>query len=798
MGCILRMSRIEFYFALNLKEMRCMMMKKKALLRRLAALALTAVVALPFTACGNTDTSGIVEQKEFIYVPEFKTLEEENASYYDMELSGNNLYYMTWAYDEESGSSSQTMRSYSLADGQSTDVTLKWPDGEDQSSSNQFLVGADGSIYMVLYNYRLIPGSQEDYERSFALCKFDAQGNQVFSKDLSKQMEEEEVYLRSMAVDDQGRIYLCVETAVWLYDAAGEYQGSISLEEVTDGWVNGMGTGKDGKVYINCYSRDASSGGYSLIELDFDNKKTGAVYADFPSTNSDKLIRGIEKDFLVYDSTSVYEYDLATQTKEPLFDWLDSDINGSYVESVGVLEDGRFVAVYQDWETNDSGIALLTKTKSDQVAQKETVVIAALSSGSDLRAAVVKFNKASSEYHITVKDYLNYDNIGADGDYESVLKDALTSLNNDLTSRNAPDILDLDGLNVKQLAAKGVFADLNEYLDKSTVLNRSDILENVLDAYTYDDVLVSIPCSIFFQTLVASKADLGDKQGWTMDEMIAYADAHPDAELFDGAEKRDLLQYLMMYNEDTFIDWKTGECNFDSEEFKSLLKFVNRLPDEVNRDYSGPSTPTRIQNGEVLLDTLYLSEFNDIQIPIEEFKGEAVMIGFPTLDGSSGHAMVGSQTYAIISKSKNKDAAWAFLESILARDDSNDRYRYGFPVMKSKLDAMAKDAVTPKYVLDEDGQPWLDEDGNPIIENGTSSIGYEDGWSYTYHLPTQEEVDMVLAIMKTAKPISYDYNSEVISIIQEEAEPFFKNQKSVDEVAGIIQSRIKIYVSEMQ
>ena len=49
---------------------------------------------------------------------------------------------------------------------------------------------------------------------------------------------------------------------------------------------------------------------------------------------------------------------------------------------------------------------------------------------------------------------------------------------------NCPDILDLSGLNIKQLAAKGVFEDLNGYLEKSEKLSREDFLENILEAYT--------------------------------------------------------------------------------------------------------------------------------------------------------------------------------------------------------------------------------------------------------------------------------------------------------------------------
>ena len=109
---------------------------------------------------------------------------------------------------------------------------------------------------------------------------------------------------------------------------------------------------------------------------------------------------------------------------------------------------------------------------------------------------------------------------------------------------------------------------------------------------------------------------------------------------------------------------------------------------------------------------------------------------------------------------------------------------------------MAEKAVTPDYITDENGEIVLDDNGEPIASSGTSSIGYEDGWSYTYHQTTQEEVDRVMELMNIAKPVSYNGNDEISKIINEEADAFFKGQKSVDEVAGIIQNRIRNYVGE--
>ncbi len=761
---------------------------KKKLVQRLAAAAVSLLTAFSLAACGNAGTDNTV-QKEWVYVPEFVTLEDENTSYYDMKLAGNYAYYSSWTWDEASGKGENKFFRYSLTDRKAEEVPLIWPE-ESSVNINEYTIGSDGSIYAITYESIPMPDTQDGYDSRQILYKFDPQGNQVFSVNLTEKMKEdpENSYIRAVAADGQGRLYVCSESMVWLYDAEGKDQGKLSLTEISNGWINGLGCGRDGKVYVNYYANDGASGttGYNVAELDFEGKKVGTVYTNFPNTNSSSNTSfgpGIEKDFLLYDNTGVYEYDLASQTKEQVIEWLDSDINGSSVSAFGVLEDGRFAAVYRDWESNDSGIALLTKTKSSETVQKQTILIGTLYENSEIQAAAVKFNKSSDKYHISIRSYMGdvYD------DFSTALTDALANMNNDLTSKNGPDIIDLAGLNLTQLAAKGVFEDLNPWLEKSSVLDRAGLVENVLKAYTYDDVLVSIPSTFSIHTVIGNKADFEGKQGWTIDEMIAYADAHPGAELFDRTAKSEIMQYLMMYNESAFVDWSTGECKFDSDEFKGLLKFVNRFPDDI--DYNGDmvSTPNRIQRGEVLLDTVGVSDFDSVQVPIEEFKGQGAFIGFPTVDGASGHALMANQAYAIASKSKNKEGAWTFIESYLTRED-NGRYWYGFPTVKAKLDAMIADATKV--------ETYQDEAGETIIIGGGGSMTYGDGWSFEYHTTTQEEVDMVMALIEAARPISYNYGSEIINIINTEAEGYYKGQKSVDEVANIIQSRVKIYVEE--
>ena len=760
------------------------LMKNKAICRRVLGLALSAAMALSLAACGNSSGGG-TEKKEWVWVPEFITIDDETVSFYDMQLVGDSLCYQSYDYDEETEISTQSICRYSLADGNITKTPLNYVE-EKNWNLNRLVYAQDGSMYGTTNVYN------EDYTKSETfLCKFDAEGKQIFAEDMTELVAES--YVDNMAIDGEGRIYVTGENNVWLFDADGNKRGTVSLGADVN-WIRAMGSGKDGKMYLCYYT---SNGDTVLCDIDFDGKKTGNTYENYPSSNSNALVPGIDKDFLAQDGNRVYEYDTKSQTSTELFTWLDSDINGNTVENFWGLEDGRILAVASDWETNEKSIALLTKTKASEVPQKETIVIGSLYGGSDIQAAAVKFNKSNDKYRISIKGYLDFNSWDGD-DYEAYMADGMTRLNNDITSNNCPDILDLSGLNIKQLAAKGVFEDLNGYLEKSEKLSREDFLENILEAYTLDGKLVSIPYGFQMSTVVGKGSEVGTEMGWTLEELIAYADAHPDALLFDSKTKDVIMMTLMAYNADYFIDWSTGECRFDSEEFKDILNFANRFPEEYDWEKEDVSTPNKIQKGQVLLYEENIYDFNELQMCNEIFQGDASYIGYPTMDGSVGCMLSASQAYAITSKSGHKDGAWEFIEGFLTKEENPDRgfSSIGFPTMKSKLNAMAADAVEVKYYTDENGELYYDENGEPIVMGGGSSISYGDGWSYEYSIPTQEEVDLALSLMEIAKPVSYSQGDEVLNIINEEAAPFYKGQKSVDEVASVIQSRIKIYVGE--
>ena len=775
-------------------------MKKKTIVRtvwkRGAALSLAAVMAFSLAACGSQENKPIEQGGTsqtsqagidgFVYVPEFVSMSnDENTSYGNIKVHGSTLYYSEYSWNEETGEGFQKF--YSREIGSDTAQELPYQFGGTQNVM-QYLVDEEGNMYFFLSDYSNEKTNADGISvGEYYLHKYDSQGNEVYKQDINQPMTETNSnYIQYAALDDQGRVYASSEQSILLFDENGAYQGKVDVAD----WVNTMGSSKDGKVYITQYGE----GSMNLVEVNFDTKALGTVYKNFPSGRGNGLTPGVEKDFLISDSACVYEYDLATQTSEVILNWLDSDINGDYVEFVTPAKDGRLLAMIRDWESNQTDLAYLTKTEASKLEEKEIITIGSLYTEQSMQAAAVKFNKTNDKYRLRIQTYIDNNSEWTETKYG----DAVTALNNDIISGNGPDIFNLTSAgSVKNYVAKGVLEDLTPYLEKSSLVKKEDFLDPVLNAFTYDGVLTCIPSSFNIQTVMGRASQVGDEMGWTIDEMMEFVKSNPDASVFEYATKASILSYCLNYNQDAFINQATGECNFNSDEFKKVLEYANQFPKDYTYDEDAPSLPRKIMDGTVLLNDAYISSPEDFSVNLQMFGGDKVTcIGYPTVDGSVG-CMINANNgaYGISSQSQHKEGAWAFIEFLLSDDSGNDRYSYGFPSRKDKLDALFAEAMKTEYVLDENGEKVLDDNEEPVRQSKGSWGWGNDNFTIEIFASTQEEIDQLMAVIDAAKPTSSS-DSQIMQIITEEVEPYFAGQKTVDDVANVIQSRVQIYISE--
>ena len=164
------------------------------------------------------------------------------------------------------------------------------------------------------------------------------------------------------------------------------------------------------------------------------------------------------------------------------------------------------------------------------------------------------------------------------------------------------------------------------------------------------------------------------------------------------------------------------------------------------------------------------------------FGDDLTLIGFPT-ESKEGNAISVSTRFALSAKSGSSEGAWEFIRYYMT-DEYQNQLRYNFPVKKSALETMEKEAMERPY--------WLLEDGTKEYYDDSF---YMDGVEVKYDPMTAEEAAEFTEFLMSVSMVN-EYNQSMIEIVTEEAAAYFEGQKSAQDVAGVIQSRMRIYISE--
>lgn len=732
--------------------------------KRLLAFCLCLAMVFPLSACGSKESSSGEPKKDFVYTAEFQKVAGVD-SLDNAVIKDGKMYYSSWYYDEateESGSRSYIMDLETL---ESTPVDGKM---EENESILQMGVTKEGNLVCLLGQWT------ENGGNLYTLVVFDESGAEKSRQDVTATLTEGAdpefgVYPQDMAVDPDGNIYLILsgrdEKVVVLNE-----QGQKQFELNSDGWFQGLCSSGDGRVFAMGYDYTGGSGGYILQHIDVSARAFGDSFKGIPSGNGSTLCAdGGENEVYISSGNVLYRYDLSKGTCEELLNWINCDINSDQIRQIALLEDGRILAFTFNWETEDDNLeaVFLKKTPASEVKEKKTLTYGTMYLDSMIRSEIIRFNKSNDTYRIEVKEY------AVGGDYETAQK----QLNSELTSGNTPDLISLDSLEAGSYMAKGVLADLYPFLDGDSELKREDFIPSVLKLYEQDGKMYGIATSFSIQTLMGKTSDVGDKTGWTVADVQALLASKPaGTELMEYASRESILSMLVMLGADAYVDWGAGTCSFNSDDFIQVLEFANTFPPAESMNYDdSEGTYSKISQGKLLLNSLYMSQVEDYLSQAAMFGEPVTCIGYPTPEGS-GTIMQAGMAIGISEKSSNKEGAWEFVRSLLGTE-YQDNLQWNFPIRESSLQKVFARAMEEK-------------------ENGASVIGF-DGFTYEAKPATQEEIDTIRRLIDNAKPFA-SYNTQILTFINEETAAYFAGQKSAKEVADVIQNRVGIYLSENQ
>ncbi len=421
-------------------------------------------------------------------------------------------------------------------------------------------------------------------------------------------------------------------------------------------------------------------------------------------------------------------------------------------------------------------ILMVTGCGKDEKEQEGPTILtlAVFGSNSKVTEQVNLFNQSHTDCQIQIVEYTRSDNLQEDG---------IAKMQREIVSGKGPDIIDYGtGFTFSDISGNYT-EDLRPYLEAEKKASGMQYFDNIFKSFSYQGRLRAVPISFAIDTFAGSQAQLGNRTCWNVAEMMETYLSMEGRLLYPGEMKTDVFGSILSGSMDYYIDWETGECRFDSEEFVQVLQFANLFPETLHWA-EDMSVKQMYEDGEALLWKARMSNIYDI-CKAEYFFEDPIYIGYPVAGESGTIINPKGSVFAISIHSKDKEASWEFVRQFLALD-YQEELTGAFPVCKTALEEILAENLEPQYITGEDGQQEKEVRGK-LIFDGEDTVPL-------YNVP-EEQAERLLGLIESAKLCS-TVDTILYFTLLEEVGSYFAGDKPAEEVAKIMQSKAVLYVSE--
>ncbi|MBD5461046.1 MAG: carbohydrate ABC transporter substrate-binding protein [Lachnospiraceae bacterium] len=430
-----------------------------------------------------------------------------------------------------------------------------------------------------------------------------------------------------------------------------------------------------------------------------------------------------------------------------------------------VLGDGsvHLLWVYTNSYAQSNGKDFLIEKLKMEKVEKIPVVLRGVFSRDDWVAKqAAAFNRKNDTYHVVIED------CGAGNDAEDFAR--LTSIQ--VSAGKGPDILcgsSLLGDYVSGMMEKGALEELNSYMEASGV-REEEYFPLVFSTWRQGEKIYGVNPRM-------------NVIGYQMDERVLGGRGTPDIEALvdallaqeeDGVYYRgaDSGQVLRMFLEGTdslwgMVDWENGACDFQTPLFEKLLEAARRHGDNGRK------------NPESCITTLLRFD-NVIQFDGSAEQEADGMVTCGVLFDDGCHAVSDSPyTMAVNANSSHKEGAWEFIRFLIGEEvQGTDFEWYKPPVHKEIFEQWMQEKVIVeltqiRYV-----------NGVKVIP-GFLNADVSEEKQEEYRKALEEAASLP---MRTAP---------ILDIIREEAGSYFDGSKSAEQVSGVINNRVQLYLDEI-
>ncbi len=592
----------------------------------------------------------------------------------------------------------------------------------------------------------------------------DTQGNMesavdMFSEVKSSGMMKDGYLPEGILCGREGYVYIGTSWhgAIGIFDASGKFLKEAAPPDGLGSGGSYLGRLPDGRPIFSCKASDPED----TVLFVYEGLEEKKLY-EGRCTISQEGYPNAYGEILFMQGGSLLRWDGVTGKCESLY----REAGFASLSCEAIIENSAeevVMVLYDGYDAVTIGIRLQLGAKMEETV----LTLYQMSENQKLNRLIEEYNRT----HPGVRVELT----GRNKDDDDSM--ALTRLAAQLSKEDGPDLLVVSPEQLKLLQEKDALADLTGVLPKET---EEQIFQGALRCGMVDGRLYGIANEIFAFT-VAVSGKVWPEDTWTWKDVIELMErdrqkAGGFKTVFSGQSPMELLKFLVVWDvaagTSSFLDPEKAQCYFDSEDFVRILEFCREYGSESGSGgHSFEEEIKMVQDGETLVYECggSLMSFSRHMAALGEgYK----CVGYPT-EGEYGGYFECYDCICVNAGSRKQEMAYDVLQYLFSSQGQR----------KTGVSAVRKDVLSG-YV--EDGaQPgespmfWVGSRERIPLEGKT------DGSSFLPEYIEILEKGMYNGRLGTAE----------LAII-EEAAAYFNGDKTAEEVADIIQSRVWLYLNE--
>ena len=273
------------------------------------------------------------------------------------------------------------------------------------------------------------------------------------------------------------------------------------------------------------------------------------------------------------------------------------------------------------------------------------------------------------------------------------------------------------------------------------------------------------------ETRLGLQSRFGESWGWSFDDYLRIDAETPE----DHMVIYNLTQeYFLRMSVTRFlrqaIDWENGTCDFDNPQFIRTLEACRDMratPEDPENMIFGMNL---MGDGVIVTDLAMIDGVTALANESRHVGQPICIIGWPTTDGSCGSDFGFPYPIGVMKNCTHPELCWQFLKYCLLHP--NMKPHTGIPNYRPLMEKQIDEArhIDP----DEERPLWYDGLRSPM---------------------TDEEIAQFQELLRRMEHTTM-CDETALAIVNAEIAPFLAGQRSAEETARIIQSRMSIYVSE--